>query len=80
MESCFLAGRLGELEVFPVERLPRVCTVEEPDSYIADHLGFKVPDIHAHPGVLSGVQRFPVRCASAGAAAYRAQGLVTPES
>ena len=75
--SCLWAGRFGGLWVFPIESVPGVRSVEQPDSYIADHLWLEVPDIHAHPRVLPGVQRFPVCGASANTAAYCAQSPVT---
>ena len=65
-----------EREVLPVKRLPRVCTIEEPNSYIAYDFRFEVPDIHAHPRVLLGVKGFPVGCAATSAAAHSAQGFV----
>jgi hypothetical protein len=64
------------LQVFPVESVPGIRAVEQPDANVTNHFRFKIADIHTHPCVLLGVQRFPVRGASTHATAYGAQRLV----
>ena len=59
-----------------LNNFPRICTVQQADSHLAQDQRIKVSDVHAKLGVLACIQGFPVRGAPTVSAPNHPQCLV----